>query len=78
MPSLTPADKSLAAAIRRLRDERGQTQEAIAIAAGLTLSSFGRIERGQIGPAWTTVRNIAEAFDLSLIELAEAVEREEG
>lgn len=77
MPPTTPADQNLATAIRRLRAERGETQEALAFGAGLTLSGYGRIERGEINPAWTTVREIAQAFGLTMGELVAEVEREE-
>lgn len=78
MPPLSPvADKTLAAVIRRLRHERHRSQEEVAHSAGLTTGSYVRIERGQASPAWVTVRGIAAALELSLVELARAVEREE-
>lgn len=78
VPPFSPiADKSLAAVIRRLRQERHESQEEVAHGAGLTTGSYVRIELGQASPAWVTVRGIAEALDLSLVELAKAIEREE-
>jgi transcriptional regulator with XRE-family HTH domain len=77
MPSLNPVDQTLAAVIRRLRDARNETQEQVAFGAGLTLSAFGRIERGQISPSWTTVRDLAQALDVSLEELGCLVESKE-
>ncbi len=44
--------------------------------AGLTSSSYSRIERGLTNPAWTTVQRIAGALGVTIVELAEAVERE--
>lgn len=73
-----PIDEALAQALRHLRVSRGGTQEGIAIEAGIRLSTYGRIELGQSSPAWVTVRQIADALDVSLVELARAVEREEG
>jgi transcriptional regulator with XRE-family HTH domain len=67
-------DPDLAAALRRLRVERGTTQEALAHSSGLTTGSLARIELGQASPAWATVRQIAEALGVSLVELAAAVE----
>jgi transcriptional regulator with XRE-family HTH domain len=52
------------------------TLEALARAAGVTTNTLGRIERAQSEPAWTTVRAIAGALALSLVELLEAVEAE--
>ncbi len=68
-------DPALAATVRRMRIERGDTQEDLAHRAGLTVAAFARIERGHANPTWTTVRRIAVALDVSLSGLAEAVER---
>jgi transcriptional regulator with XRE-family HTH domain len=76
MPPLDAPDPKLAIAIRALRNERGTTQEEVAYAAGLTSSSYSRIERGLTNPAWTTVQRIAGALEITLAELAAAVERE--
>ena len=67
-------DPSLACALRRLRQEGGSTQEHLAYKAGLTVAALARIERGQTNPAWTTVRRIASALDISLADLVVAVE----
>jgi transcriptional regulator with XRE-family HTH domain len=69
-----PADRALAATVRRLRQERGETQEDLAHRAGLTVAAFARIERGHANPTWTTVRRIAVALEISLTALGEAVE----
>jgi transcriptional regulator with XRE-family HTH domain len=71
----TQTDLALAATVRRMRVERGDTQEDLAHRAGLTVAAFARIERGHANPTWTTVRRIATALEVSLADLAEAVER---
>jgi transcriptional regulator with XRE-family HTH domain len=68
------ADRALATTVRRLRTERGDTQEDLAHNAGLTVAAFARIERGHANPTWTTVRRIAVALEISLAALGEAVE----
>ena len=68
----------LAAVIRRLREERGETQEDLAFNVALSVGAVGRIERGAANPTWTTVRKLAQVFEMTLAELGEAVEREEG
>lgn len=68
------ADAALAATLRRLRTERGYTQEDLAHRAGLTVAAFARIERGNANPTWTTVTRIAAALEISLATLGEAVE----
>jgi transcriptional regulator with XRE-family HTH domain len=72
----TQTDLALAATVRRMRIERGETQEDLAHRAGLTVAAFARIERGHANPTWTTVRRIAVALEVSLATLAEAVERD--
>ncbi len=74
VPRQLAPDPSLAAVLRRLRLERGTTQEALAYRSGITTGSLARIELGQASPAWTTVRLIAAALDVTLVELAAAVE----
>ena len=69
-----PADPVLAAHLKRLREERGVTQEQLAFDAGITASALSRIERGLNSPGWTTVKRIAEALDVSLSRLAAEVE----
>lgn len=71
------SDPALAATLRRLRTERGDNQEDVAYEAGITTATYARIELGQSNPSWQTVRSVAEALNVSLVELAEAVEREE-
>jgi transcriptional regulator with XRE-family HTH domain len=68
-------DPRLAHAIRDFRQRADLSQEAIAHAAGLTVSAYARIERGEANPTWTTVTQIARALDVSLAELGEAIER---
>jgi transcriptional regulator with XRE-family HTH domain len=74
VPSQESPDPDLATALRRLRSAQDATQEDIAFGAGLTPNSYGEIERGRANPGWTTVRRVAEALGVSLVELAEAVE----
>jgi transcriptional regulator with XRE-family HTH domain len=69
-----PPDLLLAALLKRLREERGLTQEQLAFDAGVTVSALSRIERGLNTPGWGTVTRLAEALDVSLVELAAQVE----
>jgi transcriptional regulator with XRE-family HTH domain len=72
-PSPT-ADQKLAAVLRSLRKAKGATQETVAFNAGLTTRSLQKIEHGHTSPEWATVRRIANALDVGLVELAQAVE----
>jgi len=67
-------DPVLAMHLKQLREERGITQEQLAFDAGITASALSRIERGLNSPGWTTVRQIARALGVSLVELVSAVE----
>jgi transcriptional regulator with XRE-family HTH domain len=67
-------DQVLAALLKRLREERGITQEQLAFDAGLTASALSRIERGLNNPGWMTVRRLAAALDVTLLRLAAALE----
>jgi transcriptional regulator with XRE-family HTH domain len=69
-------DPALAAAVQRLRQRSGQTQEDVAYRADLTTSAFARIERGKANPTWTTTRSIATALGVSLQELGRVVEED--
>ncbi len=68
-------DQRLARALRSLREERGETQEALAHAAGVTTAGLSRIERGLANPTWTTLLRILAALDTSLADLEPRLER---
>jgi transcriptional regulator with XRE-family HTH domain len=70
-----PPDQVLAAVLKRLRQERGITQEQLAFDTALTVSALSRIERGLNNPTWTTVRSIAKALGMSMTDIVTAVEQ---
>jgi transcriptional regulator with XRE-family HTH domain len=76
MPPRLPGDRELGRAVRRLREERGLTQEELASRAGTTFGTVSRVESAKSAPAWWTVRKIAEALGVSIAELATAAEAE--
>ena len=76
MPPRLPGDRELGRAVRRLREERGLTQEELASRAGTTFGTVSRVESAKSAPAWWTVRKIAEALGVSIAELAAASETE--
>jgi transcriptional regulator with XRE-family HTH domain len=71
-----PVDKALAVVLRRLREERGLSQEATAQAADISLNTYSRIELAQASPTWPTVRAIAKALGVSMADLGAAVDAE--
>lgn len=52
--------------IRRLRVERGASQEDVAGGAGLDVGYFGKIERGRRNPSLKKLISIAGALKVSL------------
>jgi transcriptional regulator with XRE-family HTH domain len=71
---MAASDQVLASAIKRLRIERGITQEALAFSAEVTIATLSRIERGVTNPAWPTLKKIAHALDITPVELIAASE----
>jgi transcriptional regulator with XRE-family HTH domain len=61
---------ALGKAIRQLRTERGMTQEALAHAAGVTVGHLSMIERGHSNPTWATVKSVATALGMSVVEVS--------
>lgn len=71
---VAPPDQNLASVLKRLRVERGITQEALAFHANITVSTLTRIERGVSNPTWTTLLKIADALDITPVALIAARE----
>lgn len=76
MPHGKP-DRALATTVRRLREERGLTREAMAARAGITTGSLANVELANACPSWETVRRVACALGLSIGQLAVAIEATE-
>jgi transcriptional regulator with XRE-family HTH domain len=60
---------ALGQAIRRLRKERGLSQEELGLLAEIHPTWISHIESGRTNPAWGTVRRIATVFDVRLSEI---------
>lgn len=65
---------ALAELLKRLREDRGISQEQLAFDAGMTASALSRIERGLNNPGWMTVKRLAAALDVTLVRIAGEVE----
>lgn len=62
-------EKELGKRIRRLRNERGLTQERLAEAANLSVDTVRRLERGRFSPSFATLRKISRGLGVSVIGL---------
>lgn len=68
-------DKTFAAALRALRQDRGLTQEGLAHSAGVSMVTLARIETGVTDPRWTTIVELAAALDISMSELGTRIDQ---
>lgn len=64
----------LGRALRALRNEAGITQEQLAGRLKVDPTFVGRLERGQRGAHWRTIRRILTALDVSVAQFASAIE----
>jgi len=56
--------------LKRLREKRGLTQNALAKKAGLHLTTIGKMEAGMRGnPKSDTLRNLAKALGVQIAKL---------
>jgi transcriptional regulator with XRE-family HTH domain len=76
VPRAPDPDRSLAAVLKRLREEHDVTQETLAFHAGISVGTLGRIETARTAPSWDSVCRIIDALGVSLAELAKQVEAE--
>jgi transcriptional regulator with XRE-family HTH domain len=76
MPPRPEPQAVLGEAIRQLREERGMTQEAVALIAGVHPTWVSRIESGTLNPSWGMISRVAEALEVKVSELAEKSEEQ--
>lgn len=62
------------AEVRRLRQARGLTQEALAERSDLSVDAIRRMEGGRFSPTLDTLRKLSTGLDVSLHTLFESVE----
>lgn len=55
--------------IRLIRRKKGLSQEEAAARSGIHVSTFGRIERGEINAPLQTINKIAQALKVGIDEL---------
>jgi transcriptional regulator with XRE-family HTH domain len=77
MPRHASTDSTLGVVLRRLREERGLSQETLAFHAGVTAGTLARLELGQSDPSWSTICAVAQALDVRLREIVTAAETQQ-
>ena len=66
--------KKLGQNLRRLRKERGLTQEQLALEAGLDMSYISEVESGQWNITINTALKLTEALAVKLVDLLEGLD----
>ncbi|WP_084737932.1 helix-turn-helix domain-containing protein [Cystobacter ferrugineus] len=59
----------LATAVRRLREERGWTQEEAAHRCGMTTRLFQRVEGADVNLTFTSLARLCEGFGVDVVQL---------
>lgn len=72
---MTVANMSVAIKVRRLRLERGMTQQSLAFATGLSMTGIQKVEQGRHEPLLPTLRVLAKALGVSMAELLDEAAR---
>jgi len=70
-----PIGQIFGASIRRLRENRGWTQEQLAEQAEMSVTYLGFIERGENVPTLTIILKLADAFGVNPGRLVDEVAR---
>lgn len=76
MPTISPVHAAFGDALRELRGERGLSQEAVALEAGLNRGYYSGVERGVRNVSLTNITKIADALRVPPSEIltrAEAI-----
>jgi len=65
--------KKFAESVKKLRTEKGLSQEDLALKANLDRTYIGRIERAERNPSLIVLYKLAIAFDMDLSELLKTI-----
>ncbi len=69
MVKVSDSSVKIGKAIRKIREEKGITQEKLALEAGLNRAYIGYIERGERNPTTKTISKVAKALKISASDL---------
>ncbi len=68
-PCKAAVHEAIGQAIQRIRRERGHSQEALALKAGIAPSEMAAIEHGKLNPSIDTLLKITTGLDISAYTL---------
>jgi transcriptional regulator with XRE-family HTH domain len=66
---MTPTPRQIGMKLRKLREEKGMSQTALAKKARISREHLNRLEAGRYDPAVGVVQRLARALRVSLMEL---------
>jgi transcriptional regulator with XRE-family HTH domain len=66
---MTPTPRQIGMTLRKLRDEKGMSQTALAKKARISREHLSRLEAGRYDPSVGVVQRLAKALGVSLTEL---------
>lgn len=75
MPDAPTPQAAVGRAIREIREREGLTQEELAHRAGYHLTWVSRVETGTQATGWPTLKRLADALDVRMVEVAAVTER---
>lgn len=75
MPPRADPQIVLGEVIKQLREDRGLSQEAVALAADVHQTWLSRLECGTLNPAWGMVARVSDALGIEVSDVAKAVEK---
>jgi transcriptional regulator with XRE-family HTH domain len=61
--------------LKKLRQEKGLSQEALATHSGFHRTYISLLERGEKSPSLSTLDRLSQALDISLSEFVDAIEK---
>jgi transcriptional regulator with XRE-family HTH domain len=76
LQSMPEINRKLGSVIRRLRTERGISQEGLAAISGIDRTFMGEIERGEANPSFDVLQRIAAGLTVRLSEVIRQYESE--
>lgn len=75
MPPRREPQIALGRAVRKLREDKGLSQEDVSQRAKLHVTWVSRIEGGAVNPSWGTFKRLADALEVRPSELAAEEEK---